>query len=209
MFVRLSRELEKAGIGSVRFDFSGHGESDGLFENMTASNEIQEAKAIFNYMRELDCSDKDNLFMLGMSMGGMVASVAAPEVDRLKGLVLWAPAANMYGYAEKIIEKNIEYTDEFGRVDIGGLLLNPNFQKDLKTIDVYSRAANFPGDVLIIHGTEDEIPIEVSYQYKRIYKENAKLIEVQGSDHAFSRAKWKDILIGSTIDFLKEKSGIS
>ncbi|MBZ4647158.1 MAG: alpha/beta hydrolase [Clostridia bacterium] len=46
MFVRLSRELEKAGVGSVRFDFSGSGESDGLFEDMSVSNEIKEAKPV-------------------------------------------------------------------------------------------------------------------------------------------------------------------
>ena len=42
MFADLSHELEKSGIGSLRFDFSGTGESDGLFEDMTVLSEIYE-----------------------------------------------------------------------------------------------------------------------------------------------------------------------
>ncbi|MCQ6268732.1 alpha/beta hydrolase [Fictibacillus sp. WQ 8-8] len=35
LFVRFARELSRQGIGCVRFDFSGSGESDGSFTEMT------------------------------------------------------------------------------------------------------------------------------------------------------------------------------
>ncbi|WP_094551670.1 alpha/beta hydrolase [Petroclostridium xylanilyticum] len=203
MFVRLSRELEKAGVGSVRFDFSGSGESDGLFEEMSVSNEIKEAKHIFKFMSELEYADKNNLFMVGLSMGGLVASVAAPEVDRVKALVLWAPAGNMAEIAEYASQKNEYYVDEKGRIDIGGLWLGPHFLEDVKGIDVYGRAVHYKGDVLLVHGTADAtVPIQASYKYKETYGEKAQLIEIEGADHTFQRMDWKNELIDTTIDFI-------
>lgn len=40
----LADELQSRGIASIRFDFNGHGESEGRFEDMTVLNEIEDAK---------------------------------------------------------------------------------------------------------------------------------------------------------------------
>lgn len=40
----LSDSLLRHGIATVRFDFNGHGESEGKFEEMTVPNEIEDAK---------------------------------------------------------------------------------------------------------------------------------------------------------------------
>ena len=102
-----------------------------------------------------------------------------------------------------IAERTVCFTDEAGRMDIGGLLLNPEFAEDVKSIDIYGRAAKYKGDVLIVHGTADEtVPLETSYRYREIYKERLKLIEIEESSHIFNRVQWKDKLIGATVDFL-------
>ena len=203
MFVRLSRELEKHGIGSIRFDFSGCGESDGTFETMTASREIDEAKAIFNYMSQLPYADKENLFMLGLSMGGFVSSIASAEVENVKALVLWAPAGNMEQIAENSIKNSKVKNDEKGYADIGGLLLGYEFLEDIKRINVYERAAKFKGDVLIIHGADDgAVPLDASYKYLEEYGNRAALIIIEGAGHTFQRVDLKDRINAETKSFI-------
>ena len=45
--------LEKAGIASIRFDFNGHGDSEGRFQDMTVPNEIEDAKKVYAYAKAL------------------------------------------------------------------------------------------------------------------------------------------------------------
>lgn len=42
----LAKGLAQAGIGSVRFDFNGHGKSDGRMQDMTIAKEIEDAAAV-------------------------------------------------------------------------------------------------------------------------------------------------------------------
>ena len=44
LFVQFARRLAAEGWGCVRFDFSGCGESDGEFKEMTLGREIEEGK---------------------------------------------------------------------------------------------------------------------------------------------------------------------
>ena len=71
----IANSLRDENIASVRFDFNGHGDSDGKFENMTVLNEIEDANAILNYVK----TDPHvrNIYLVGHSQGGVVASMLA------------------------------------------------------------------------------------------------------------------------------------
>ena len=49
----ISQALESNGIASIRFDFNGHGNSYGKFCNMTVENEIEDARIVYHYVRNL------------------------------------------------------------------------------------------------------------------------------------------------------------
>ena len=90
----IADDLRNENVASVRFDFNGHGESDGKFENMTVCNEIADAQAILEYVR----TDPHvrNIFLVGHSQGGVVASMLAGLYpDIVKKVVLLAPAAQL------------------------------------------------------------------------------------------------------------------
>ena len=53
LFDTISDKLTEAGIGVVRFDFNGHGASEGDFINMTVPNEIDDALAVIAFTRNL------------------------------------------------------------------------------------------------------------------------------------------------------------
>jgi pimeloyl-ACP methyl ester carboxylesterase len=73
----------------VRFDYSGHGQSGGRFEERTISHWLGDALAL------MDAQSEGPLVLVGSSMGGWIALLAARErPGRVKGLLLIAPAAD-------------------------------------------------------------------------------------------------------------------
>ena len=85
------------GVGLTRFDYSGHGRSDGEFENGTISRWLEEAVAMF---RQVASGPQ---ILVGSSMGAWLALLVlralqredVAEAGRVRGLVLIAPAWDM------------------------------------------------------------------------------------------------------------------
>jgi len=208
IFVKLSRMLEKNGIASIRFDFGGSGESDGDFVNMTLSKELEDAKNILNYVKNLDFVDTNKIAVVGFSMGGAVAGMLAGERrNDVKALCLWAPAGVM---REIIIqgksEEDIQNMRKIGYCDIGGLLLGINFLDDIQSLDIYQKSATYDKNVIILHGGKDStVPISASEKYLEIYETKGALHVVQGADHTFNNKAWEDEVLDYTIGFLKEE----
>ena len=90
----LDREAMAAGRAFLRFDYSGHGQSEGRFERGTVGLWLEEALAVLRALTE------GPQILVGSSMGGWLALLAARalaaagEAERLKGLVLIAPAVD-------------------------------------------------------------------------------------------------------------------
>lgn len=53
----IGHQLPTENIASIRFDFNGHGESEGRFEDMTVPNEIEDAKCVYQYVSTLPFID--------------------------------------------------------------------------------------------------------------------------------------------------------
>ncbi len=82
------------GRASLRFDYSGHGESEGRFEDGTIGRWMQESLALIRG------ETQGPQILVGSSMGGWIALLVARELerlgetDRLAGMVLIAPAVD-------------------------------------------------------------------------------------------------------------------
>ncbi|SHM97122.1 alpha/beta hydrolase [Roseibium suaedae] len=81
----------RRGCSCTRFDYTGHGQSGGLFEDACVSDWLEDARAAF----EQFCTGPTVL--VGSSMGGWIAmllALALKETGLIKGIVLIAPAAD-------------------------------------------------------------------------------------------------------------------
>jgi pimeloyl-ACP methyl ester carboxylesterase len=91
----LAAWAREAGLPMLRFDYSGHGLSEGDMLHATIGDWLEEAEAALALLRERKC------IAVGSSMGGWITLLLARklardgELDRLAGLVLIAPAWDM------------------------------------------------------------------------------------------------------------------
>ena len=181
--------LAANGIASIRFDFNGHGESEGDFVNMTVLNEIEDAKKVLAYVKALDYVESVSIG--GHSQGGVVASMLAGELGRenVKSVVLFAPAAVLRDDAIRGNVMGVTYdagnppesVKIFGRYDLGR-----NYMLTSQTLPIYETAEKFTGPVCLIHGTADRIvPYTYSERYHKNYA-NSEIHLIDGADHGFT-----------------------
>jgi hypothetical protein len=213
IFLKLSRLLEAEGLAVIRFDFSGSGESDGDFEEMTFSSEVFEAQQILEFVSKLPATDPERIGVLGLSMGGAVASVlAGNNPSMVKTLALWSAAGidTIAGIYQTKEDDDVFPRNQRGDIDIGGLWLNHNFYDDLKDWDTYETIKKYPGPVLIIHGTGDQVvPSNTAENYQAALSGRAKLVYVEEADHTYNRYDWEEKVLSETTAFVKnELSGI-
>jgi pimeloyl-ACP methyl ester carboxylesterase len=89
----------RTGRGYVRFDYFGHGESEGDFREGTITRWREDALAV------IDGLTAGELVLVGSSMGGWIACLAAmARPDRVKAMVLIAPAPD---FTEKLMKPEI------------------------------------------------------------------------------------------------------
>lgn len=81
----LSKSLAGNGFRVIRFDFRGSGDSSGTFYNTTFKSMLEDFHKVNNFCMEK--FNSSNIGVLGMSIGGVIASLASIQV-KAKALAL-------------------------------------------------------------------------------------------------------------------------
>ena len=190
LFELITDSLQKHGIASIRFDFNGHGESEGKFEEMTVPNEINDAKKVIEYVRDLRYVSK--IALVGHSQGGVVASMTAGELGSdISAVVLMAPAAVLRDDAIRgsTFGKQYNPLDPPEYVQLWGpnQRLGRNYIKTAFSLPIYETAANYHGPALIIHGNGDRIvPYTYGLRFHQQWKGSEYVLQ-EYFDHGFSQ----------------------
>lgn len=192
LFSRIADALVKRGIAVVRFDFDGHGESDGDFEDMTVYSELLDASKIIKYVHGLDFAE--DIYIVGHSLGGLVGGMIAGYYrEWVKKLVMLAPAAtakddalkgscfgimyDAYNTPEHVKMRNLEGKE---------FLLGDFYFRTARTLPIYETTSMFKGETLIIHGTDDEAVGVIGSKRYAECMENVKLDLIEGEQHGLS-----------------------
>ena len=190
LLTTLADDLEKDGIASLRFDFNGHGKSEGRFQDMTVPNEIEDAKHVYEYASKLP--GVTSVSMAGHSQGGVVTSMTAGILGtaKVKSIALMAPAAVLREDAIRgqIFDKRYDSLNPPAAIDIfKGLKLGADYVRTARNLPIYETASQYQGPAFMIHGTGDiVVPYTYSLRYQRIYF-NGHVKLVEGEDHGFSK----------------------
>jgi pimeloyl-ACP methyl ester carboxylesterase len=193
------------GCGFARFDFRGHGDSSGAFEELTISRHLEDVAAVVGHLRSGAAGPPPRrIVLIGASLGALVAAwYSLLERERRPGggdapvaaQILIAPAF-------RIIERHLDALGEFGRERWRreGIyrFVGPWFQFDLKW-RVIEDAASYPharllsgtsAATLLIHGTQDEsAPFAGSRDFENGCAARPRLVAIDGGDHRLTAHK--------------------
>jgi len=191
-YINLENILNGSEISTFRFDFFGHGESEGKFENITISEAVDD---ILNAIKFLKSKNYSKIGLVGSSFGGMASLLAASKTGGLFVLALKSPVSDYLG---KLVAEEIRYPiktwKEKGFIchdnsDGKKFRLNFSFFEDAEKVSRYKAAKKIKIPTLIVHGDKDEsVPIEQSKKTASLI-ENCRLEIIKGCDHQYSKPK--------------------
>lgn len=154
---RVARGLAERGIGVLRFDFTGLGESDGDFATSGFSSNVNDLISSVNWMA---ASGRPVSLMIGHSLGGAATVVAAGKLEGVKAVAtIGAPSD-----ASHVIDQFKDSVPEIeaegrARVNLGGrpFTLSRAFLDDVREATVISAVKRLRKPLLILHAPSDEV----------------------------------------------------
>ncbi|WP_199042301.1 alpha/beta hydrolase family protein [Glycomyces salinus] len=205
IFVGLARTLAERGLAAYRFDFAACGESDGEFADLTVSDQVDQAAAALETVAALPGVDAERISLMGMSLGGLTASLVAAK-NPVRSLALWAPAAVAVSANE--LDEDPRWPDvlEHGYTDRGGTPIYRRFLEDGLGIDPWADAA-YDGPVMLATGTDDELITDTVLQrYRDLYADRLEEHRFEGAGHTFETVPARERLLEATAEFLVRRT---
>lgn len=195
-FTRLSSELADAGISSLRFDFRGHGKSEGRQEDLTISGVLNDIRSAIDHVCTQTGSRQANL--IGASFGGGISAFCASTYpQQVKRLVLINPLLN---YKKRFIDDKPywrnDHIDSEAAAELsqnGYIPHSPTFKlgrallNEVFYVQPHTALSRVVAPTLIVHGTGDTfVPIESSRKAIPVFKAPAELLEIEGAQHGIA-----------------------
>jgi pimeloyl-ACP methyl ester carboxylesterase len=189
--VALENWARQSGRAYLRFDYLGHGQSSGRFEDGTIGRWLDDSLAV------IDAKTAGKLVLIGSSMGGWLSLLTALQrPERLAGLVLIAAAPD---FTERMLLKGLSPADRETLQREGRLERPSQYSPEpsvftWKLIEegrhhlVLDKKLALPCPVRLLHGQSDpDVPWEYSLQIAR-HLEAPEVITtfVKGGDHRLS-----------------------
>jgi pimeloyl-ACP methyl ester carboxylesterase len=211
--VALADWAAQAGRACVRFDYSGHGESEGAFTDGTIGRWLADSLAVF------DACCAGPQILIGSSMGGWLALLLTRELKRrgqdgaasIAGMVLIAPAVD---FTEELMWKRF----------------SPEIKRELEATGVWARPSQYSPEpylvtrqliedgrkhlllgglietgcpVRILQGVEDpDVPWQHAVDLtSRLASDDVVLTLVKDGDHRLSRPEDIERMIAAVKEF--------
>ena len=190
LLTELADQLHQRGMGTLLFDFNGHGESEGAFVDMTIPNELEDARRIYTYASRLP--HVSAIAFVGHSQGAIIAAMLAGELgsDKISTLALMSPAPELKEDTAKGELFGVQYDPQNPPEYItlaNGLKVGRAYLQTTQQLPIFEASSQYTGPVLVLHSQDDQlVPYKYGQQMSRIYQ-NAYLETVQGFDHNFTQ----------------------
>lgn len=186
---RVSRGLAARGVGVLRFDFTGLGDSDGAFADGGFGRDVADLIAATQAMSNEGIAPT---LLVGHSLGGAAVLAAAGVAPEIKAVaVIGAPfdPAHVLGQLGDSIRQIME-TGE-GEVLLGGrsFTLRRAFVDELRAQAPGERIAKLHKALLVLHSPQDaEVDVDNASAIFAAARHPKSFVSLNRADHFLSRA---------------------
>lgn len=192
-YIDLARELNRSRVGTLRFDFRGHGESSGSSMDISVLGDVLDIEAS---VLQMTGRGKENLAFIGTSFGAGPAILASSGLaESVRSLTLIAPVLD---YHRTFLEPETPWAKQWfspqaikdlpkrGYLLLDGYKLSPRLFQEFRFIRPLDYLQESPSPTVIIHGDRDTmVPYSVS-KAAAGRRRNTRLHTLVDTDHGFS-----------------------
>ncbi len=213
-FDYLSNKLNESGYDVCRFDFTGHGESEGTTVDYSLKQGTKDIKSVFDWLKNEHKYSK--FVILGASFGGgPVEMYVGQNPGGVEAVIMWNAVTD---YESKRIPKlpwEIKYygseaynrakKDGFSKCGSKGVPYSYKFFEDVFTLEPQEDLLKIKVPILFIHGSADtHVPMRNSTKYQPLVYDG-ELIVIEGAEHGFHEDWERKRASNEVIKFLTNK----
>lgn len=193
--------LQCAGRGQpfLRFDYSGHGASEGKFEEGTIGDWARDAADILDHIA------RGPVVIAGSSMGGWIALLLArAQAGRVHGIVGIAAAPD---FTENLFNSRLNETQRRELMTAGHIEIEPSpgeppylftrkFYEEAKNNLLLNRPQIVDFPIRLVQGMQDpDVPWETAVEIQNNYRgSNVDIVFIDDGDHRLSRPEDLEII---------------
>ena len=185
---RISRSLAARNVATLRFDFTGLGNSDGDFANTNFSSNVEDLVSAADYLR---ANYQAPALLIGHSLGGTAVLIGAEHIPESKAVItIGSPSNaaqvkhNFSAHEAEIIEKGFSEVKLAGRT----FTIKRQFLEDIEQYDKENHVASLGKALLIFHSPVDTIvSIDEAAKIYRHAKHPKSFISLDRADHLLTQ----------------------
>ncbi len=181
---RICKQLASEGIGMLRFDNLGLGDSEGDWSDGSFSHKVADTVRAVEFMNS---EDREVRLLVGHSFGGSAVIAAVHECPTVKAVATIA-APYEPAHVEHIYDALVERIEEEGEAQfhIGGkaLTLKRHFLEDVRDADLRERIHTLRRALLVMHSpTDNTVGIANASEIFQAARHPRSFVSLEGADH--------------------------
>jgi uncharacterized OsmC-like protein/pimeloyl-ACP methyl ester carboxylesterase len=187
---RVSSVLAGHGIATLRFDFTGLGNSDGDFASTNFSSNVADLLAAMDFMA---AEGKAPALIIGHSLGGAAVLMAASQRDFVKAVA----TINAPSDAAHITD---QFADHLAAIEVEGeamvslagrpFRMRRQFLDDVRSVRILDAAERLRKPLLILHAPKDQIvSIDHATRLFVAAKHPKSFVSLDEASHLLSRSE--------------------
>lgn len=181
---RVSKQLAREGIGMLRFDNLGIGDSDGDWGDGSFTVKVQDTVRAAAFMAERGTPVD---LLVGHSWGGAAAIAAAPEITDVRALATIAAPVDP-SHVERQYDSVLDRVLSEGSHEwfVGGrtLVLKRAFVEDVRKAHLRDRIGELNLPLLVAHSpTDSTVDIDNAAEIFQEARHPRSFISLEGADH--------------------------
>lgn len=184
---RVAKDLTRLGLGVLRFDFTGLGQSGGDFADSSFSGSIAD---LLSAAAAMEAAGRAPSLLIGHSLGGAAVLAAAGALPCIRAVVTIGAPFHVT-HTERLFT-NLDELLERGEAEvrIGGrpFRMRRSFIDDLRKQDQAARIRELGRPLLILHSPTDEtVGIDNAGAIFQAARHPKSFISLAGADHLLTR----------------------
>ncbi|MFK7904135.1 MAG: alpha/beta fold hydrolase, partial [Chitinophagales bacterium] len=183
----ISRALTQNGIGVLRFDFTGLGQSEGEFADTNFASNVEDLVAAADFLK---ANFGKVELLIGHSFGGAAVLLANSKIESVKAVVtVGAPSETVH--VQHLIGSKKEEIEANGKanVSIGGrpFTIKKQFLEDIQNRNFEEVIHELGTALLVLHSPQDRtVTIDNAAKIYKAARHPKSFVTLDGSDHLMS-----------------------
>lgn len=181
---RICKQLASEGIGMLRFDNLGLGDSEGDWGDGSFSHKVDDTAAAVRFMCD---SGREVRLLVGHSFGGAAVIAAAHQVESVRAVVSigapYEPAHVEHNY-DALVERITEEGEAPFLIGGKALTLRQHFVEDVRSVDLHDEIRTLHRALLVMHSpTDNTVGIGNASEIFRAARHPRSFVSLEGADH--------------------------